>query len=75
MGCGTIWAYKVGSVKHQARDLRENVGKYVRVQRTIPPLTGTSIFLNMVTPFRTSEIATSCGVDTMTAPEDQRKGV
>ena len=31
-------------------------------------LTGTDIFWNIAIPFRTSDRATSCGVDTMTAP-------
>ena len=31
-------------------------------------LTGTETFLSMAIPLRTSERATSCGVDTMTEP-------
>ena len=33
-------------------------------------ITGTETFLSIAIPFRTSERATSCGVETMTAPID-----
>lgn len=39
-----------------------------REEASVGSRTGTLIFWNIVTPLRTSASATSCGVETMTAP-------
>lgn len=61
------WAGEVRLVQKEAEDLRaDEWGEERAVEGE--GRTGTEILRNMATPLRTSESATSCGVETITAP-------